>query len=199
MIGPSLPPDFKNEESEEEDELNCYSASPWSISDTLTKPQISKTKCLKLVAQRTPWMDADEFQQVGQSLFGAIRDLGVDSDRDSTLSALFQAIQRVSSWKVRARNQLPHAVESSYQLALCLYQDACKCLPAESLRLSFAAAILRSINGVSDAQQQQRAHSQSVAALCNDLGIPTWLVDIRHQSTHNQLPSLSIFRLAATT
>ena len=154
MIGPSLPPDFNNEESEEEDAFN--SASPWSISDTLTKPQISKAKCLKLVAQRTPWMDSEEFQQVGQSLFGAIRDLpglGDNADPDSTLSALFQAIQRVSSWKLRTRNQLPHAVESTYQLVLCLYQDACKCLLAESLRLSFAAAILRSIYGVSDAQQ----------------------------------------------
>lgn len=53
------------------------------------------------------------------------------------------------------------------------------------------------MNGVADSAQKGRVAS-SVAHLAHQAGIPRILVDIRHESTHNELPSLSVLRVAAT-
>jgi hypothetical protein len=36
-----------------------------------------------------------------------------------------------------------------------------------------------------------------VSSIANDLGIPSWFVDLRHQGTHDQLPSLPLLRVGA--
>jgi ribosomal biogenesis protein LAS1 len=61
----------------------------------------------------------------------------------------------------------------------------------------YASAILRTINGYSDSMQQSRANVMSVASSCAQLGIPAWLVNIRHEATHNQLPYLPVLKIAA--
>lgn len=55
---------------------------------------------------------------------------------------------------------------------------------------------MRFVNGVADSAQKGRVAS-SVAHLAQQAGIPRILVDIRHESTHNELPSLSVLRVAA--
>ena len=67
------------------------------------------------------------------------------------------------------------------------------------LRLAYSSAIVRCINGFSDSLQQQRAMAASVANLCGQLGIPSWLVDTRHESSHNTLPNLEVLRLSTST
>jgi len=67
------------------------------------------------------------------------------------------------------------------------------------LRLAYSAAIVRCINGFADSLQQQRAMAASVSNLCGQLGIPSWLVDTRHESSHNALPNLEVLRLSAST
>ena len=226
MIGPSLPPGYEiADDDDEEDSVasRIDPSNPWSVSDTLSSQSITRNKRLKGVAKLTPWIDAYEFEQVGQSLLSAARSLplngnqnyrkrrrgcedGMESTATSDQQQLCQSLHRLSMWKVRMGDRMPHAVESSYQLALCLWNDYCSTISAtyqstsvESLRLSYSSAILRTINGLADAMQQQSVNAQSVAMLCADIGIPTWLVDVRHEAAHNQMPSLNVLRLAATT
>jgi ribosomal biogenesis protein LAS1 len=63
----------------------------------------------------------------------------------------------------------------------------------------YAMALIRGINGLADIMQQQRSFAGSVASLCAELGLPGWLVDLRHDASHNDLPSLPTLRLAAQT
>eukprot|EP00850_Spirogloea_muscicola_P010091 SM000058S18521 [mRNA] locus=s58:295462:298536:+ [translate_table: standard] len=57
-------------------------------------------------------------------------------------------------------------------------------------------AIVRLVNGVAD-QAQRGLYAQPVASLAAAAGLPAFLVDIRHESAHNQLPTLPLLRLAS--
>jgi hypothetical protein len=52
------------------------------------------------------------------------------------------------------------------------------------------------VNGIADSQQKGRV-ALSVNALAESAGLSRLLVDIRHEATHNELPSLSTLQLAA--
>ena len=60
----------------------------------------------------------------------------------------------------------------------------------------YAMALTRLVNGVVD-PLQQKAHAASVHQLALEQGLPASLVDVRHECTHNRLPSLPTLRLGA--
>jgi ribosomal biogenesis protein LAS1 len=64
-----------------------------------------------------------------------------------------------------------------------------------SLRQSYAAAIIRLVNGLVD-PLQLGAYARSVASIAAQLGLPAWLVELRHAATHEDLPSLEVLREA---
>jgi hypothetical protein len=127
-----------------------------------------------------------------------------------------EAFAMISVWKSRlaAMGGLPHAIESTEALALVYWRDSRRRIqrltttssngPSVSvsvmeLRLAYSAAIIRCINGYADSLQQQRAMAASVSNLCGQMGIPSWLVDTRHEGSHNALPNLEVLRLSAST
>eukprot|EP00213_Chloropicon_mariensis_P005447 CAMPEP_0197484196 /NCGR_PEP_ID=MMETSP1309-20131121/57280_1 /TAXON_ID=464262 /ORGANISM="Genus nov. species nov., Strain RCC998" /LENGTH=473 /DNA_ID=CAMNT_0043026831 /DNA_START=64 /DNA_END=1486 /DNA_ORIENTATION=- len=57
-------------------------------------------------------------------------------------------------------------------------------------------ALVRLVNGVSGAMQKG-VYAKSVANLAESAGLPRILVDVRHEATHNTLPSLSVLVIAA--
>lgn len=57
---------------------------------------------------------------------------------------------------------------------------------------------MRAVNGLVDPQQQSY-FAGSVLALAAKIGIPGWIVELRHDATHSDLPSLSVLRHAAHT
>ena len=70
-------------------------------------------------------------------------------------------------------------------------------LVSEALvRLQYSLAIVRLVNGVADSSQKGKV-AFSVASLAKQYGLPRLLVDLRHESTHNELPSLQVLRIAA--
>ena len=139
------------------------------------------------------------------------------------------AIQRVSIWRKRnVNNRLPHYIEITSSLAQSLLQDAFHSLTHKinndngsscstnatresnstmTLRLSYASTIIRGVNGIADTMTRNRAmqiaeqkhQSLSVSNLCCKMGLPSWIVDIRHDSSHQELPSLTMLRLGALT
>ena len=136
-------------------------------------------------------------------------------------SELDYALRSVAVWRDRAEGgRLPHSVETSAALASILLEDATAHdsdgsthynhhgharPPSElSLRMSYASAVIRATNGLADASVTNRGlkkpgYGVSVAALCERIGIPGWVVDMRHDAAHNDLPSLPSLRLASKT
>lgn len=71
-------------------------------------------------------------------------------------------------------------------------------LPCSSLllRQSYSTAILRLVNGLVD-PLQVGTYARPMATIAQQLGIPLWLVELRHAATHEDLPSLGLLREAA--
>ena len=53
----------------------------------------------------------------------------------------------------------------------------------------------RFVNCIVD-QEQQGFYAQSIAIKAEQIGMPSWLVELRHASTHEALPAISVLRTA---
>ncbi|KAG0629372.1 hypothetical protein M758_1G098300 [Ceratodon purpureus] len=112
-----------------------------------------------------------------------------------------QALDRVAAWQ--SRGGLPVAVEITAELISVQQRDPYMntevspgvALPGEMLRMMYAMAIMRLVNGVVD--QSVRRNSSSVANRAEDAHLPRAFVDIRHETSHNELPSLPLVRHAS--
>ncbi|KDO35038.1 hypothetical protein SPRG_01102 [Saprolegnia parasitica CBS 223.65] len=145
------------------------------------------------------WMDWHEWQQVYRALFAA------ELHRDATNDDKLRGLARIATW--RARSDVPVAIEVTAQLAEIGCHDGAYGLATpgrsmyrsyEELRLLYAATILRCVNGLVDASQKG-AYAMPVSTLAMRIGIPLWVVDIRHESAHTKLPALPTLQLAAQT
>ncbi|KAF7367218.1 Protein LAS1 [Mycena sanguinolenta] len=136
--------------------------------------------------RRVPWTSTAELDQLCSWIF----------TDENDLESKVKAINRLSAW--RAITALPHALESTLALLSALMQDASDARPSSylSLRHSYATAIIRLVNGLVD-PLQLGAYARSIASIANQLGLPPWLVELRHAATHEDLPSLELLRQAA--
>lgn len=155
----------------------------------------------------TPWKDEWEWQSVSHGITQALALIEngrvVTPPKNFDCAQLEQALGKCHIWKSRGI-KLPHAIDCTYKLSSLLYQDYCsfrKSLEIQpiTLQLAYATAVIRSVNGLADQLQQNRALAAPVSYLCQQLGLPGWIVDLRHESAHNELPSLPRLRLAAHT
>ncbi len=62
-----------------------------------------------------------------------------------------------------------------------------------TLRMTYAMSIVRFINGMAD-PLQTGPYARSISMIVQCLGIPIELVQLRHQATHEDLPSLPVLR-----
>ncbi|KAJ7456627.1 Las1-like-domain-containing protein [Mycena latifolia] len=136
--------------------------------------------------RRVPWTSIAELDQLCAWIYTD------ETDLDSKT----KAIHRLAAW--RAITPLPHALESTLALLSALIQDTSISQRTShlSLRHSYAAAIIRLVNGLVD-PLQLGAYARSIASIANQLGLPPWLVELRHAATHEDLPSLELLRQAA--
>ena len=63
----------------------------------------------------------------------------------------------------------------------------------KELRLMYAMGIIRFVNGLVDREQKGK-FAKSINSLARMMGLPSWFVDLRHASTHERLPSLTVLR-----
>ncbi|KAF4129422.1 Las1-like [Phytophthora infestans] len=139
-----------------------------------------------------PWLDWSEWQEVHVGLFST----------DPFVQQ--RAVSRVASW--RSRVQLPVAVNATAQLVELLLHESMaqhhhhavgvSSRSHMELSLLYASVIVRCVNGLVDGSQKG-AYATAVSTLAHRIGIPLWVVDLRHESSHNQLPSLPVLRFAA--
>eukprot|EP01118_Nematostelium_gracile_P002813 TRINITY_DN1314_c0_g1_i1.p1 TRINITY_DN1314_c0_g1~~TRINITY_DN1314_c0_g1_i1.p1 ORF type:complete len:521 (+),score=84.12 TRINITY_DN1314_c0_g1_i1:40-1563(+) len=143
-----------------------------------------------------PWSNWEEWLQVYQSLFSA------------KLEERWFGIKKVSAWKVRGK--VPVAIDSTCSFLELAIRDEQShnsegfksCWNFESgsrneneLRMSHSIAIIRFVNGIVD-KGQKGAFAVSITQLADRIGLPRFFVDLRHEATHNQLPSMVVLRAA---
>ncbi|KAI0344109.1 Las1-domain-containing protein [Trametopsis cervina] len=136
--------------------------------------------------RRVPWASLAELDQVYSWIYADENDL----------DAKVLAVNRLAAWRVMTT--IPHALESTHSILSVILQDtssqgASSFLP---LRQAYAAAIIRLVNGLVD-PLQLGAYARSISSIAAQLGLPAWLVELRHAATHEDLPSLEVLREAA--
>ncbi|KAI0514458.1 Las1-domain-containing protein [Xylaria bambusicola] len=111
-----------------------------------------------------------------------------------------QAVSRVSMWM--QRGGCPHLVESTALLTAAVLSDlhASRTKANSSsyaIRAAYSAAFSRFVTGLLDGQQD-KARKMSMYSIAKTIGLPATFVELRHQATHEQLPSLAKLRSAAS-
>ncbi|KAF7547328.1 hypothetical protein G7Z17_g7805 [Cylindrodendrum hubeiense] len=110
------------------------------------------------------------------------------------------AVARVSMWM--QRGNCPHMVESTALLMAAMLNDQEAALSenaassAYAIRAAYSAAFSRFVTGLLDGHQDKQ-RKQSMYSIAKTIGLPATFVELRHQSTHEQLPSLAKLRSAA--
>ena len=119
------------------------------------------------------------------------------------------ALLTMGCWKER-KSRLPVAVVGTMELKRLLIADAVECWNVdgefkdrkpgagiENVHLAYGMAIVRLVNGLVDHYQTGK-YARSVNKIAQtELGLPQWIVDIRHRATHDIMPSLDTMREGA--
>ncbi|KAJ4250509.1 hypothetical protein NW762_011763 [Fusarium torreyae] len=123
-----------------------------------------------------------------------------DIDDKETRTKQHQAVARVSMWM--QRGNCPHMVESTALLMAAMLSDREAAAgenaasSAYAIRAAYSAAFSRFVTGLLDGHQDKQ-RKQSMYSIAKTIGLPATFVELRHQSTHEQLPSLAKLRTAA--
>ncbi|KAM0558531.1 hypothetical protein ACHAPJ_004726 [Fusarium lateritium] len=145
-------------------------------------------------SEQKPGQDGNQF---GPSENMQIRQ---DIDDKETRTRQHQAVARVSMWM--QRGNCPHMVESTALLMAAMLSDREAAAgenaasSAYAIRAAYSAAFSRFVTGLLDGHQDKQ-RKQSMYSIAKTIGLPATFVELRHQSTHEQLPSLAKLRTAA--
>ncbi|KAI0459816.1 Las1-like-domain-containing protein [Xylaria acuta] len=175
----------------------------------------------------TPWRDQEELSRVRQQFYPSLSppptlanakpsnaptvSRSGDENADGTHAALAlalapdaerrrqQAVSRVSMWM--QRGGCPHLVESTALLTAAVLSDLHESRTranssSYAIRAAYSAAFSRFVTGLLDGQQD-KLRKMSMYTIAKTIGLPATFVELRHQATHEQLPSLSKLRSAA--
>ncbi|KIJ45187.1 hypothetical protein M422DRAFT_166931 [Sphaerobolus stellatus SS14] len=140
--------------------------------------------------RRVPWADISELEELCSWIY---------ADEDD-INTKVRAIDRLTAWKVNTA--LPHSLDSVLSLLIAILEDdeysnsPARRSSSLGLRQSYSLALIRMVNGLVD-PLQQGAYARSIAAIAGQIGLPLWLVELRHASTHEELPSLELLREGA--
>lgn len=137
-----------------------------------------------------PWKGWDEWMGVYQNLSGDI-----NTNRDWGRKVAF-SLKTINMWRTRCK--LPLYIEcTSHILKSILNHKVNSANKSPNvLRLSYSMAIVRLVNGVVE-KEQRGQYAQAVSGIAERIGLPRTLVDLRHEATHGDLPSLARLHSAA--
>lgn len=136
-----------------------------------------------------PWLSWDEWDSVRDRLFS------------SSPPLVSSALRRISTW--RSKGCLPVVIEVTASIVEIqlkdpffredLDQDALD--SEEMLSMLYCMAIVRLVNGV--VEKTRKKTEVSIGEAADWLNIPRMLIDIRHEGSHRDLPSLRLVRFAS--
>nr|OQO17463.1 hypothetical protein B0A51_13675 [Rachicladosporium sp. CCFEE 5018] len=100
------------------------------------------------------------------------------------------AVSRTMAWKLRGN--LPHAVESTALLVDAFLHHALPSNSPFSIRAVYSAAFTRFVTGFCDiGRNRERAlEPSSMLDIARQIGMPAEFVALRHEATHEDLPSV---------
>ncbi|KAK4457760.1 hydroxyacylglutathione hydrolase [Cladorrhinum samala] len=155
----------------------------------------------------TPWRTRSELLAVRKQFYpwrfprteeeGGGGGGGDDSSEKKDENGKQEAVSRVSVWM--HRGSCPHLVESTALLTAAILSDRSSSSSSSSsyaARAAYSAAFSRFVTGLLDSNQNS-LRKQSMYDVAKSVGLPATFVELRHQATHEQLPSLSRLREAA--
>uniref|UniRef100_UPI00358EC9FE ribosomal biogenesis protein LAS1L-like isoform X4 n=1 Tax=Myxine glutinosa TaxID=7769 RepID=UPI00358EC9FE len=132
--------------------------------------------------QVVPWRDEDEWRAVVEALLQAMREgLEVSQARDFALG-------RISAWTSRWGKDVPLSVSCTKDFLQCQAMEAAG-FEREQLILAYGTAIVRFVNLLSEQPHERLA--TPITELAANIGIPSWMVILRHDVTHRCMPSLN--------
>ncbi|KAL8159381.1 hypothetical protein V2J09_000918 [Rumex salicifolius] len=154
--------------------------------ETMTGEVDDKSQNQKLV----PWLSWDEWELVRASLFS-----------NSPDSIAF-ALDRIASW--RSRGCLPVTVEVTASIIKIQLKDPVfrpdlnndVSEDEEILAMLYSMAVMRLVNGL--IEKTRRRTVVSIAQAAASINMPRMLIDIRHEASHRELPSLCLLRQASS-
>ncbi|GAA5807916.1 hypothetical protein MFLAVUS_001296 [Mucor flavus] len=133
-----------------------------------------------------PWIGYEEFETVYGWLF---------ADRKTQVETVQRGIERVQTWI--NRGEIPSSVEMTAAfIEIIICDERNTTMSHKEKRLMYGMAIIRFVNGLVDREQKGK-FAKSINALARSMGLPSWFVDLRHASTHERLPSLTVLRAGA--
>lgn len=138
-----------------------------------------------------PWFSMDEWKLVYNLVYS-------ESHEDQKCG-----LNRLVGWKARCQS-LPPAVECTLCIFQVLIEDpdhlSEKCVSVaieQQLRLMYSTAVMRFLNLMLEVPNQEDLRG-SMYSKAENLGIPEWIVNLRHDAAHGvSLPDLSLLRAAS--
>lgn len=134
--------------------------------------------------ETVPWFDRNEWLEVYEKIYLA-----------PTISSKQEALETLLVWKTRCPS-LPAGIESTLSVLEVHIQDSINAVENDQvLRLAYSSAIMRFVNHMLDAEISKGTSLHQAARV---LGVPDWIIDLRHDTAHNNLlPSIEILREAS--
>ncbi|XP_032970704.1 ribosomal biogenesis protein LAS1L isoform X3 [Rhinolophus ferrumequinum] len=99
------------------------------------------------------------------------------------------ALNRISVWRSRLGNELPLAVASTADLVRCKLMDETGGLGTDELRLLYGMALVRFVNLISE--RKTKSVKLPLKFLAQEVNIPDWIVELRHELTHKKMPHIN--------
>ncbi|XP_068622765.1 uncharacterized protein [Battus philenor] len=134
-----------------------------------------------------PWRNSREWHKLYMNIFSS----------ESTNFTKEEALVSLQIWK--SRNPfLPSGIESTLTLLEVHVQDIKNddTVNDQIIRLAYSTALMRFVNHMLDSQT---AKGNSLYAAAKNLGVPDWIIDLRHDTAHgNSLPSIELLREATS-
>lgn len=118
----------------------------------------------------------------------------VEAGAEVDVGAWEWALCRMESWRARGMGP-PALMQATFELMQVVLLDRRAAASLHTRRLACGMAVVRAVNFVVD-DLQTGAFAQSILELAGSVGLPRWVVDIRHEATHGALPSMEVLRLA---
>ncbi|RDK36866.1 glyoxylase [Aspergillus phoenicis ATCC 13157] len=132
----------------------------------------------------TPWKEHSQLLAVRSQFYPAPFYDGPDMRS--------KACATVAAWKLRGN--LPHPVEATALLTDAILHDDALKNSIFSIRATYSAAFCRFVTGLVDSKLNGQRKTMFQRAI--DLGLPASFVELRHEATHRELPSLTVLRNA---
>lgn len=175
----------------------------WDIRRLVGQNQGKMSSGARLPGKVVPWTCQQEWIYAKDCLYGADNN-SMDTDTESRIR---KGLDLLKVWTFRG--MIPTAVEATGNLLflqlrlrrLLAKLDAKQIMhdddgwEVQALRLAITMALVRFVNEMVD-PLQKGTYAQPITKLAEQIGLPRNLVDLRHDGTHDELPSLGILELA---